>query len=169
MELANKKHLSLADRHFLRRSRCGYIGRSPLVCCVKQQQKTEEIAAWLSGSPIHLDDLSTDCGQADDIFNQNSYVVEYFIVGGGESRIGDSPWLALLQYQKSMFLEMGSNFLESPHPCSKLTRFLHFFLATGLGFYCGGVLINKDYVLTGNDRFKHSFQNAIFRPKCCML
>lgn len=114
-ELANKKHLTSADRHFLRRSRCGHIGRSPLVCCAPQQkqkpqqQKSQEMAARLSGSPIHLNDLPNDCGQTEDVFNQDSYVVEFFIVGGEESRIGDSPWVALLQYQKSMFLK---NLLE---------------------------------------------------------
>lgn len=102
--LANKKHLSLADRHFLRRSRCGHIGRSPLVCCSPQKQhQPHQIAARLNGSPIHLEfDLPKDCGQTEDVFGQDSYVVEYLIVGGKESRIGDSPWLALLQYQKRM-------------------------------------------------------------------
>lgn len=108
MELANKKRLSLADRHFLRRSRCGHIGRSPLVCCAQQQKpKPQQIVATrLNGSPIHLGDLPNDCGQTEDLFNQDSYVVER-IVGGKESRIGDSPWAALLQYQKSTSLKIA--------------------------------------------------------------
>lgn len=99
MELANKKRLSVADRQFLIRSRCGHIGRSPLVCCAKKQkQEKKHVAARITGSPIHLDDLPSDCGRIEVNFNRNSYV--QYIVGGEESRIIDSPWLALLQYQK---------------------------------------------------------------------
>lgn len=128
-KLANKKHLTLADRHFLRRSRCGQIGRSPLVCCLKpQQQQThsqqpQQIAARLSGSSIHVDDLPTDCGQTEDLFGQDLYAVEYLIVGGKESRIGDSPWLALLQYQKRMFFKFLQKYALSLNKFISFTYF----------------------------------------------
>lgn len=97
-ELASKKYLSMADRQFLKRSSCGHIGRTPLVCCAKQQQ--QQVVARLSGSPLHLDDLPSDCGQIEEVFNRDHFYVVEYIVGGKESRIGDSPWLALLQYKK---------------------------------------------------------------------
>lgn len=100
-ELASKKYVSIADRQFLKRSSCGHIGRTPLVCCAKQQQQQrQQVTARLSGSPLHLDDLPNDCGQTEEIFNRNNFYVVEYIVGGKESRIGDSPWLALLQYRK---------------------------------------------------------------------
>lgn len=99
MELAKKKHLSTANRQFLKRSSCGHIGRTPLVCCAQQQKP--QVAARLSGSPLHLDDLiNLDCGQTEEVFNRDYFYVVEYIVGGKESRIGDSPWLALLQYKK---------------------------------------------------------------------
>lgn len=105
MEIANKKQLSMADRQFLKRSSCGHIGRIPLVCCAQQQQKKQQqrqVAARLSGSPLHVDDLPSDCGQTEEIFNRDYFYVVEYIVGGKESRIGDSPWVALLQYKKSI-------------------------------------------------------------------
>lgn len=44
------------------------------------------------------------------------------IVGGNETQISEYPWMALLEYTKP----------------------------SGKGFHCGGVLINKDYVLTAS-------------------
>lgn len=102
-KLASKSHLTMADRKFLRRSRCGHIGRTPLVCCMKQRQQLhqqqENLAARISGSPLQLSDLPSDCGRTEDVFNRDLYIVEY-IVGGDESRLGDSPWLVLLSYLK---------------------------------------------------------------------
>lgn len=100
-KLANKHHLTLADRKFLRRSRCGHIGRTPLVCCKPQRQLQEKVAARISGSPIQLNDLPSDCGQIENVFHRDLYIVEY-IVGGDESRLGDSPWLVLLKYERSI-------------------------------------------------------------------
>lgn len=108
MGLAVKKHLSIADRQFLKRSSCGHIGRTPLVCCTQQQQQQPEVAARSSGSPLHLDDLPNDCGQTDEIFHRDYFYVVEYIVGGKESRIGDSPWLALLQYKKGTCFELVS-------------------------------------------------------------
>ncbi|XP_055323303.1 serine protease easter-like [Sitodiplosis mosellana] len=110
--LANKKRLRIADRLFLKRSLCGHIGLTPLVCC----PKAENITTRFDGSPLKIDDLPTDCGR---LHLNHNLRLEY-IIGGKEARIYDSPWLTLLRYEKSQ----------------------------GTGFHCGGVLINKDYVLT---------------------
>lgn len=102
-ELVNKKRLSIADRLFLARSRCGYIGRSPLVCC----PPSKNITTRLSGSPIQIKDLPIDCGRIQSFHNQP---MDY-IVGGKESRIFDSPWLALLQYDKCMLRKIRTRFI----------------------------------------------------------
>lgn len=97
--LANKKHISLADRLFLRRSRCGYIGRSPLVCC----PQPDKIVPRLNGGPFQVDDLPNDCGK----IHMNRHLYSDYIVGGTESRIFDSPWLALLEYAKCTLKFIG--------------------------------------------------------------
>lgn len=94
--LANKKRLSIADRLFLLRSQCGYIGYMPLVCC--PQSKEDHLVTRLSGSPFLIEDLPMDCGRV----QANHSLPMDFIVGGKESRIFDSPWLALLKYTKCM-------------------------------------------------------------------
>lgn len=93
--LTEKKKLSIADRLFLRRSRCGYIGSSPLVCC----QEKREIATRFDGSPLQFDDLPSDCGSK----QLNHNVPLALIVGGTATQIHDSPWLVLLQYENRMF------------------------------------------------------------------
>lgn len=93
--LANKKRLRMADRLFLKRSLCGHIGLTPLVCC----PTVENITTRFDGSPLTLDDLPTDCGK---IHLNHNLRLEY-IVGGNEARIYDSPWLTLLEYEKSVF------------------------------------------------------------------
>lgn len=110
--LANKHRLRLTDRLFLKRSRCGYINRSPLVCC----SKSETITPRLNGSPLKLDDLPTDCGRIQ--FNQ-SLQLDY-IVGGTKAKIYDSPWMALLQYEKCM---LNLNVKEFPNVCLNKTLF----------------------------------------------
>lgn len=89
-QLINKKRMTIVDRQILMRSKCGYIGRSPLVCC---QLQNENITTRLNGSPLQIEDLPVDCGR----IQSHHDLTTDFIVGGEESRIFDSPWLALLQ------------------------------------------------------------------------
>lgn len=89
--LAKKKRLRTADRRYLQKSQCGYLNLTPLVCCPRAD-----------GSPLRIDDLPTDCGRL-----HHDYI-EYLIVGGVEAKIYDSPWLALLQYEKCMSIRIQS-------------------------------------------------------------
>ncbi|XP_031619775.1 serine protease easter-like [Contarinia nasturtii] len=100
-KLTNKKHLLFTDRLLLRRSRCGHMGFTPLVCC----QKSGTTTTRFNGSPIKTSDLPTECGRLHLNFDRRSGL----IFGGNEARIYDSPWLALLQYSKSE----GTGFLCS--------------------------------------------------------
>lgn len=90
--LASKKRLRTADRLYLNQSRCGLIGRSPLVCC----PKVDNIRSRSNGAPFEITDLPNDCGRQQ--LNQNVHI--NYIVGGTEAKIYDSPWLALLEYKK---------------------------------------------------------------------
>lgn len=123
-----KSPLTLADEKFLKRCQCGYIPGAPLVCCppvLTSAGPSGRLIAYRNGR--FDDDLPAPgrCG---------TYAVEEvsdaFIVGGRQSRIYESPWMALLKYTK-------------PN--------------NGIGFHCGGVLIHEYHVLTaahcvsGND------------------
>lgn len=90
--MANKRHLRLTDRLFLKRSQCARIGKLRCVCC----PPPEKIQTRLSGSPIQINDLPRDCGRVQ--FNET--IQSDYIIGGSEAKIYDSPWLALLKYEK---------------------------------------------------------------------
>lgn len=90
--LASKRRVRIADRLFLKRSRCGHIGTTPLVCC----PKANNIQSRFDGAPFNINDLPNDCGRQQ--VNQNVHI--NYVVGGIEAKIYDSPWLALLQYEK---------------------------------------------------------------------
>lgn len=68
------------------------------------------------------------------------------ITNGEETAITEFPWMVLLEYTKRNTLR---------HVIFYEIFYVHFllfsiFVAKGQkGFQCGGVLINKDYVLTG--------------------
>lgn len=94
--LANKKQIREADRRFLKRSSCGRIRSKPLVCC----PKPENITSRFDGEPLRIDDLPTDCGK----LHLNHGLPYNLIVGGSVAKIYDSPWLALLQYEKCMII-----------------------------------------------------------------
>lgn len=92
--LANKKQIREADRRFLKRSSCGRIRSKPLVCC----PKSENITTRFDGEPLQIDDLPIDCGR----LYLNHHDQYNLIIGGNVAKIYDSPWLALLQYEKCM-------------------------------------------------------------------
>lgn len=94
--LASKRRVTLADRIYLRRSRCGHIGRSPLVCCSQSNVKGKGRA---DGSPILANDLPQP-GECGTVQVDSSARINYLVVGGKPTKIYDSPWLALLQYEK---------------------------------------------------------------------
>lgn len=93
--LASKKRLTIADKQYLRRSRCGFVAFSPFVCCLPQEniQPVERF----DNSKFYIDDLPSDCGKL-----QLKHILDDRIVGGENARIFDSPWQALLQYLKRM-------------------------------------------------------------------
>lgn len=96
-EIATKRRMTIAERIFLRRSRCGYIGSSPLVCCAKSLADEQELRD--DGSHFQADDLPNDCGK----IQMNHHTMMELIVGGDMARIYDSPWLALLRYERCKF------------------------------------------------------------------
>lgn len=102
--MANKRHLRLTDRLFLKRSQCARIGKLRCVCCPPLPQPGN-IQTRLSGSPIQINDLPRDCGRVQ--FNQT--IQSDYIIGGSEAKIYDSPWLALLKYEKRTLYQYNSS------------------------------------------------------------
>lgn len=110
--------LTLTDEKFLQSCQCGYITRHPLVCCPSIVEPVENLIESSNRQSFSVENLPKPgrCG---------TYTVKEvpfaFVVGGHQSGIYESPWMALLKYTK-------------PN--------------NGFGFHCGGVLIHERYVLT---------------------
>lgn len=107
--------MSSVEELHVKRSLCGYIPRSPLVCCPKSAPElanhttsTTKAEKSKPESPIRFDLEPTsssrlitvselpqpgECGTIDE-------VISGLIVGGKQADVYDSPWMALLQYKK---------------------------------------------------------------------
>lgn len=102
--LASKRFITYADRIYLRRRRCGYFGKSQLVCC-SQVTATTKRTERANGSPISPDDLPQP-GKCGTIEFQKGSELNSLIIGGNQAKIYDSPWVALLHYAKRMIFAM---------------------------------------------------------------
>lgn len=102
--------LAPVEKLFLQQSQCGYIVNDPLVCCTTPDMKasaSQNPQVILDPDEVRLDIESTisrsisanelpqpgECGKEEEI-------VVGFIVGGKQTRISESPWMALLKFSK---------------------------------------------------------------------
>lgn len=116
--LLMKNPLTVTDQMVLKHSQCGYIMRSPLVCCPPQPPSLKSSVDSRLGRSFSVEDLPKPgrCGT----YEVKKVLIGY-IVGGQRAGIHESPWMALLKYRKAH---------------------------ENAGFHCGGVLIHERYVLT---------------------
>lgn len=109
--ILSRIYLAPVEKLFLRQSQCGYIVNSPLVCCTTPDLKsllpkpsenilfeTEEVRLDIEpsmGRLIKANELPQpgECGGEEE-------VVVGFVVGGKQTKISESPWMALLKYSK---------------------------------------------------------------------
>ncbi|KAL6425433.1 hypothetical protein ACFW04_009546 [Cataglyphis niger] len=117
---------------YLRRNHCGFEGMNPLVCCIGNAnvntRPSETIInpgstpGWNpqpSSSPLN-ENIQVDLADNPLLPSDCGRDLSQRIVGGERTELGEFPWMALLEYQK---------------PNGRTTA-------------CGGVLINKRYILT---------------------
>ncbi|RZC14238.1 uncharacterized protein BDFB_008011, partial [Asbolus verrucosus] len=110
---------STAD--YLRRSQCGFVGAYPKVCCPIGSSQPPTVKPPVVEGPTESTNVvpvSSDLLPNTNICGTNT---QNRIYGGEKTDLDEFPWMALVEYEKPG----GSR-----------------------GFYCGGVLINKRYVLT---------------------
>ncbi|XP_070152531.1 ovochymase [Polyergus mexicanus] len=119
---------------YLRHNHCGFEGNNPLVCCIGNAninirpsetiiQNVGSTPGWNpqpSSSPINETIIQVDLADNPLLPRDCGRDLSQRIVGGERTELDEFPWMALLEYQK---------------PNGRTTA-------------CGGVLINKRYVLT---------------------
>ncbi|KMQ96720.1 serine protease easter [Lasius niger] len=119
---------------YLRRNHCGFEGMNPQVCCVGNANVNTRPGGTVTNNPRpespELNQQSTSPRPSENIqvdLADNPLLpsdcgrdLSQRIVGGERTELDEFPWMALLEYQK---------------PNGRTTA-------------CGGVLINKRYVLT---------------------
>ncbi|XP_071578101.1 CLIP domain-containing serine protease HP8-like [Temnothorax nylanderi] len=117
---------------YLRRNHCGFEGSNPLVCCIDSASidtrpgglvtNPGTTQGWNLEPTTPQSDENTQIDLANNplLPNDCGRDLSQRIVGGERTELSEFPWMALLEYQK---------------PNGRATA-------------CGGVLINKRYVLT---------------------
>ena len=95
LALLQGRVISQLERQFILDSKCeGGSGRAPYVCCSNQELRPTTPATSVPSRNVTFllpDPAKYDCGT----------VFAIRIYGGDDSDIGESPWLALLEYQNS--------------------------------------------------------------------
>ncbi|XP_034237604.1 CLIP domain-containing serine protease 14D-like, partial [Thrips palmi] len=132
--LLRKKPVPPESVQFLRNSQCGFEAAAPLVCCQNTDDRAPSPAVRpaTSDRPDPVTPLpKSPSGPSPHDGHPNAGLLptdvcgidlhQHIIFGGNKTELGEFPWMALLEYR-------------SPRG--------------QLGFYCGGVLIAKRYVLT---------------------
>ncbi|XP_017777054.1 PREDICTED: serine protease easter-like isoform X2 [Nicrophorus vespilloides] len=121
LNILQKRPVSPDDADYLRRSQCGFVGNDPKVCCPTNNGGGGGGGGGNSGGSNY--NSGSAGGLSSNLlptFKQCGQSAQDRIVGGETTDLDEFPWMALIEYEKP----------------------------NGRGFYCGGVLINKRYVLT---------------------
>ncbi|VEN51792.1 unnamed protein product [Callosobruchus maculatus] len=119
LSILQKRPLRAQDADYLRRSQCGFEGTMPMVCC-PLDGIIEPVSTTTARTTHAINNGPTDSPLLPSI-DECGTDTQDRIYGGEVAGIDEFPWMALIEYEK----DNG-----------------------GHGFYCGGVLINKRYVLT---------------------
>ncbi|XP_045461321.1 CLIP domain-containing serine protease 2-like [Harmonia axyridis] len=131
--ILQKRPLSSADANFLRQSQCGFVGLVPKVCCPPTTSPLPTLPASTSNpfTSIPVNTEETNGGAVSSNLLPDKFTcgqdTNNRIFGGEKAELDEFPWMALIEYEK-----------PNRHR----------------GFYCGGVLISKRYVLTASHCLK---------------
>jgi V8-like Glu-specific endopeptidase len=122
-------------RLYLSLSQCGFSDGEPKVCCRNPVEAyTPNTASRIDGETTapRFDALPKpgECGM----------YAENRMLNGNETRLDEHLWMALLEYEKRKQIESPQGI---PFKGNVLVA------GNQKGFHCGGVLIHKRFVLTG--------------------
>ncbi|KAF2895319.1 hypothetical protein ILUMI_10857 [Ignelater luminosus] len=121
LSILEHRPLSAQDLDYLSKVNCGYQGRDPKVCCALSETDGGGSVTTVTEIVTKHPPVSGDLhSNLLPSLNECGTLSSDRIVGGKEADLDEFPWMALVEYQKT----------------------------NGRGFYCGGVLISKRYVLT---------------------
>lgn len=98
------------SREFLDTNRCGFEGRDPKVCCPQEQEPSENYSGQNenqgSDSQKYAEGYYPD---ATLLSPSNCGISESNrIIGGGETELGEFPWMAVLEYIESEYSHESS-------------------------------------------------------------
>jgi Regulatory CLIP domain of proteinases len=120
-DLINNKPIPSKIREYLRGSQCGYVDRTPYVCCVDGEETTEQSATEQSTTSIHqketsLENESVEKEGADDKPEWLrtlearlpkppvcGHDAQDRIFGGNVTDLNEFPWTVLVEYKKREF------------------------------------------------------------------
>ncbi|XP_045461310.1 CLIP domain-containing serine protease 2-like [Harmonia axyridis] len=131
--ILQKRPLSSADANFLRQSQCGFVGLVPMVCCPPTTSSLPTLPASTSNPftsiPVNTEESNEGAVPSNLLPDKFTCGRANFnkIFGGEVAELDEFPWMALIEYEKPNRQR---------------------------GFYCGGVLITKRYVLTASHCLK---------------
>lgn len=118
LDLVQVHPIPSATVTFLKRSNCGFQGLDPKVCCNEDNRNDDD--DYVEPKPSYDDSSNTMTTNLLPDKATCGVSTQNRIVGGEVTDLDEFPWMVLIDYQKPQ----------------------------GHGFHCGGVLINKRYVLT---------------------
>ncbi|KAJ3647417.1 hypothetical protein Zmor_019296 [Zophobas morio] len=120
-QLLERRPISSSNADYLRRSQCGFVGAYPKVCCPIGSAAPPTVKPPIVEGPTEATDIDPVSSDLLPGFDDCGVNTQSRIYGGEKTDLDEFPWMALIEYEKPG----GSR-----------------------GFYCGGVLISKRYVLT---------------------
>jgi len=123
LHLLDRRPLSAKNADYLKRSQCGFEGLDPIVCCpLKSDTGVTQPTVPDSKHPSKDEGTKHESVTSDILPSTEicGIFTQDRIFGGEATSLDEFPWMALIEYQKP----------------------------NGRGFYCGGVLISDQYVLT---------------------
>ncbi|KAJ8925924.1 hypothetical protein NQ315_009776 [Exocentrus adspersus] len=129
LDVLQKRPINVQNSDYLKKSRCGLEGTTPKVCCPLDTDATRAATETRVSNMNNEHPVNSELLPSKDICGLVGDESNK-IHGGEKAELFEFPWMALVEYERGN----GSR-----------------------GFYCGGVLINRRYVMTAAHCLKGKF------------